>query len=127
MTRKSWSEEQKALVRENIKTMPVAEMARILGKSENAVRLFMHRDRIQYRPAVKNNIVMQMLTHVFRDPRYFSPTREFYLQTGITQVRFWKLYRGEASPTEEEYHALIEHFQVSKVEMFENRQLRLFD
>lgn len=127
MKNKKWTEQQKNLVRENIHSMSLAEMARVLGKSENSVRLFIHRDRISYRRSVKTNIVIEILALAFKDPRYFSPTREFYTHVGITQMRFWKLYRGESSPTEDEYNSLLEHFRVSRHEIFENRQLKLFD
>lgn len=123
----TWTVQQKAFVQNNINKLSIEQLARKVGKSENAVRLFIHRQRIQYKPAVKKNLVIELLQTVFINPEYFKPTREFYDAVGMTQMRFWKLYRGEAPPTENEYKALIEHFGASKEVGFENRQLGLFN
>lgn len=124
---KLWTKEQKNFVRENIDKLTLEQLAEQLGRTENAVRLFIHRDRIVYRQAVKNNLIVKMLAYKFTDPKYFRPTREFFDEIGISQMRFWKLYRGEVSPTEAEYKMLIKHFNIDKHEMFNYRQLDLFD
>lgn len=106
--------------------MTLDQMAQQLGRTENAVRLYIHRERLQYRPALKNNLVVEMLKYKFTDPRYFRPNRAFYKATGISQIRFWKLYRGEEPISEKEYNALLNHFRIDKHDMFERRQLKLF-
>lgn len=126
MKKKSWTKTQKDFVRNNINKVSFAEMADKIGKSENAIRLFVHRERLQYKATVKRNLIVELLDFVFTSAEYFAPTREFYTSVGITQMRFWKLYRGETPPTEQEYNALLEHFNVSKIDLFENRQYKLF-
>ena len=49
------------------------------------------------------------------------------MRVNINQVRFWKLYRGEESPTDQEYLRLATTLGVSLQEAFEARQLYLFN
>jgi hypothetical protein len=101
-------------------------MATHLGKTKNAVHLFVHRNRIPYKPAVKVNLITELLDLAFRKAEYFKPTKEFFIETGMTQMRFWALYRGECSPTQEEYEGLKNHFVITSERVFNNRQLSLF-
>lgn len=123
----SWTESDKQFVSENIGKMGFDAMAEHLGKTKNAVHLYLHRRRIPYKPQVKVNLVLEILKLAFRRPDYFHPTKEFFTEIGMTQMRFWSLYRGETHPTEDEYEKLKKHFGVKSETVFENRQLKLFE
>ena len=127
MKSRHWTVEQKKYVSENAGKLSFEEMASRIGKTKNAVHLFVHRNRILYKPAVKINLLIEILDIAFTRAEYFKPTTEFFKEIGMTQMRFWSLYRGEVHPTEEEYKALKQHFSVSGERIFENRQLSLFD
>lgn len=127
MKSRHWTEEQKKYVSENAGKLSFEEMASHIGKTKNAVHLFVHRNRIQYKPAVKVNLLIEILDIAFTRAEYFKPTTEFFKEIGMTQMRFWSLYRGEVHPTEDEYETLKKHFNVSGERIFENRQLSLFD
>ena len=47
------------------------------------------------------------------NPEYFNVTTTFLHAVNINQVRFWKLYRGEESPTDQEYLRLATTLGVS--------------
>lgn len=122
-----WTEENKQFVAENAGKMSFEEMARHLGKTKNAVHLYIHRERIHYKPTVKENLLLEILTIAFKKPEYFKPTKEFFNEVGMTQMRFWSLYRGEEHPTEQEYNTLKKYFGITSDRIFENRQLSLFE
>ncbi len=124
---KAWTEAEKKFVAENAGKMSFEDMAKQIGKTKNAVHLFIHRNRIQYKPTVKVNLITELLDIAFMKAEYFNPTKEFYTEIKMTQMRFWSLYRGEASPTEIEYKRLRKHFGIKREIIFNNRQLSLFD
>lgn len=127
MKKDPWTENEIQFVTENAGKLSFEQMAKKIGRSKNAVHLFLLRRRIPYKPQVKTNLIIEILTLAFKDPNYFTPTREFYEAVGMTQMRFWSLYRGEVSPTEDEYDKLKKHFGVTSQAVFENRQLKLFE
>lgn len=98
-----------------------------MGKSELAVKLYIHRNHIVYRPSVKRNLVLELFRIKLVNPEYFNVTTVFLRAVEINQVRFWKLYRGEESPTDQEYMRLATTLGVSLQEAFEARQLSLFN
>jgi hypothetical protein len=102
-------------------------MASHLHKSELAVKLFLHRRQISFGKTVKRNIVIELLRMKFTHPEYFHPTRDFYNAVSINQVRWWDLYYGRKSITQQEYLDLTKHFNITLEEAFEVRQLVLFD
>ena len=57
----SWTEDQRQFVIDNAGKLSFEEMGIRLGKSKNAVHLFIHRNRIPYKPSVKVNIVKELL------------------------------------------------------------------
>lgn len=123
----SWSEEDRNFALQNAGKMSFEEIGRAVGRSKNAVHLFLHRQRKSYKPTVRKNLIIEILDLAFTKAEYFNPTREFFETVGITQMRFWSLYRGEASPTEQEYKTIKEHLGVTSEQVFENRQLSIFD
>lgn len=122
----AWTNEERKFVTENAGKLSFEEMASHLGKTKNAVHLFIHRNRIPYKPAVKVNLITELLDIAFTKAEYFKPTKEFFIEIGMTQMRFWALYRGECSPTQEEYEGLKNHFGITSERVFNNRQLSLF-
>lgn len=124
---KRWTPEEETFIRENAGKMTYEEMASKVGRSVLAVHLFIHRRHIVIRNPVKRNLVLEILRVKFRHPENFMPSRNFYSETGINQVRWWKIYRGEQSLTQEEYLALSSYFGLTLEEAFNTRQLSLFD
>ena len=121
MKKQHWSESQESFLRENLGKKTLNEIAKELGKTELAVKLYIHRKNIVYRPSVKRNLVLELFRIKQENPEYYAETKD------INQVRFWKLYRGEESPTDAEYLRLATTLKVSLQEAFEARQLSLFN
>lgn len=122
-----WTTGQIGYLKEHLGRIPFRDIADHLGKTERAVRLFVHRKRLiaSMTPA-KKNIVLELLTYRFGNPEYFTPTREFYKALGISQIKWGRLYRGQDSLTTPEYKALAKHFNISIDEAIDLRQLDLF-
>jgi hypothetical protein len=124
---KEWTPEQKKYLRENIEKKTFKEIGAAISKTELAVQLYIHRNKIPVGRTVVRNLVQEILTLKFIHPEYFHPTRGFYEAVKLTQKRWWDLYFGRAPITEDEYVRLIEHFCVSLTDAFEARQLNLFE
>lgn len=127
MNNGKWLQEEENYVRENAGKMTLEEMARHVGRSPLAVKLFMHRKKIVVGQTVKRNLVQEMLRLKFRHPENFSPTREFYREVNINQMRFWDIYYGRKQVAQQEYIALSEYFGLTLQEAFEARQLCMFN
>lgn len=121
-----WTEQEKELVLGQLGKKTFEEIGREIGRSEMAVKLFVHRHRISPHKRVKNNILIKLLEVKFGDPKYFNPTRDFYKEVSMTQMRFWALYKGEEQITEKEYKAIREHLNIDAEAAFEARQLNIF-
>lgn len=126
MNNGSWKQNEIEYLTENIGKLTLAEMAAALGKTELAVKLYMHRHRMNIGPVVKRNLLQELLRMKFGNPKFFQPTREFYAEIGITQRRFWDLFHGRKQITDAEYLQFAKYFNVSLEEGFEARQLNLF-
>lgn len=122
-----WTSEQEEFIRANVGKMTHKQMAAHLGKSTLAIRLFIHRRQLHARSSIKRNLAKEILRVKFRHPENFSPSRNFYATTGLTQQRWWALYRGEKPITEHEYLAISQYFGLTLEEAFEARQLSLFE
>ena len=123
----SWTQENKQIVAENLGKLDISDIAKLVGKSERAVKQYLRRNRISYRPVVKVNIVLELIELAYKYPEYFTPTTRFFHEVGISRIRFWRLYRGEARPTQEEYSIIREHLGVNPERVFEGRQMNLFE
>lgn len=55
------------------------------------------------------------------------PTRAFYREVGINQMRWWDLFHGRKNITQAEYVALSKYFGLTLEEAFEARQLSMFE
>lgn len=126
MNHGSWKQNEIEFLTDNIGKLTLPEMAAALGKTELAVKLYMHRHRMNSGSVVKRNLLQELLNMKFGNPKYFQPTREFYVDIGITQRRFWDLFHGRKKMTDEEYLKFAKHFNVTLEEAFEARQLNLF-
>lgn len=124
-TKQRWSEKDKAFVLANVGKLTFKEMGEHLGRSELAVQLYIHRNKIVFKQSVKRNLILEIIKLKFSKPEYFNPTKEFLHAVNINQMRFWKLYRGEENPTQEEYLRIATHLEVSLEEAFKTRQLNL--
>ena len=102
MNNGKWKQEEEIYVRENVGKKTMEEMAEYVGRSPLAVKLFLHRKKIVAGQTVKRNLVQEMLRLKFRHPENFSPTREFYREVNINQMRFWDIYYGRKQVTQQE-------------------------
>ncbi len=127
MNNGKWTEAEISFVTENVGKMAIEEMAKHLKKSALAVKLFLHRRKINIGQTVKRNILQEMLKSKFRHPENFMPNRKFYNEVGINQMRWWDLYHGRKPLTQEEYISLAEYFGITMQEAFDARQLNLFN
>lgn len=127
MNNGKWKQEEEIYVRENVGKKTMEEMAEYVGRSPLAVKLFLHRKKIVAGQTVKRNLVQEMLRLKFRHPENFSPTRAFYREVNINQMRFWDIYYGRKQVTQQEYVALSEYFGLTLQEAFEARQLSMFN
>lgn len=126
MNNGSWKQHEIDFLMVNVGKLTLSELASGVGKSELAVKLYMHRHRINPGPVVKRNLLQELLKMKFGNPKYFQPTREFYADIGITQRRFWDLFHGRKQISDEEYLKFAKYFNVTLEEAFEARQLNLF-
>ncbi|WP_352422245.1 XRE family transcriptional regulator [Proteiniphilum sp.] len=124
--RERWTLQEKEFVLSQLGKKNFDDIGREIGRSGMAIKLFVHRQRLPVRRTVKNNILIRLLELKFGKPEYFTPTREFYREVGMTQMRFWALYKGEAQITEKEYIDIRDHFKIDAEVAFESRQLNLF-
>lgn len=120
---KHWSQQQKEFVRTNAGKLTIAQMAEQIGRTEDAIKLFLHRNRIVIGPTVQRNIVIELLKLRFKNPEDFTPSKAFYTETRLTAPRWWDLYFGRKPINEQEYLALTAYFGITLQEAFDARQL----
>lgn len=122
-----WTTEEDNFIRENYGKMSFEDMATRLGRSAMSVRLYALRRRITLKPVVKRNLLMEMLKIKFRHSEEFTPSRAFYMETGIGQRRWWDLYYGRKPITSKEYSSVASYLGLTIQEAVEARQLDLFN
>lgn len=123
-----WSRDQIAYLSDNYGKVSFGRMAAHLGKSEMAVRLYVLRHRMgeKYQLA-KENRLKALLESRFKHIEDFQPSRAFYKETGINQMRYWDLFFGRKAISAKEYAAVADYFGITVGEAFESMQLELFD
>ena len=89
MKRQRWSESQEKILKENLGKITLKEIGKILGKTELAVKLYIHRNHIVYRPSVKRNLVLELFRIKLINPEYFNVATAFLHAVNINQVRFY--------------------------------------
>ena len=124
---KRWTVEDAEYVRRHLGKVSLEDMALYLRRSPMSVRLYILRNRLTVGRTVKRNLLLKILNIKFRHPEDFSPTRVFYRETGIGQRRYWDLYFGRKAITAKEYAAVAEYLGVTMQEVFDARQLDLFE
>lgn len=125
MKKQRWTQGDKEFVSENVGKLTFKEIGDAVGRSELAVQLYVHRNHIVFKQTVKRNLILEIIKLKFSKPEYFNVTKDFLKAVAINQMRFWKLYRGEENPTQEEYLRIATHLEVSLEEAFKTRQLNL--
>lgn len=128
MSNKKWTKNDTAFLVDNYGIMSLEEMAARLGRSTMAVRLFALRHRLDERhQVVKENRLKKLLEYRFRHLEDFHPSRFFFKETGINQVRYWDLFFGRKPITPAEYKAVADYFNITVAEAFDSLQLNLFE
>ena len=126
----NWRPDEVQFLQDHVGTMPMRSIAEHIGRTERAVSLYCYRHRIATRKTCVNPIMPAMLRVKFGDPAFFTPTRDFFVRTGISQKRWSVLSRGYCQPTEEEMRAVarVLNYSVDEaLQLMECRQLDLFD
>ena len=127
MPKETWSSADITFLQEKWELLTPKQIADHLGKTENAVNLYIHRKRLTHQDTAKKNILREMLSMRFIRPELFHPDRQFLNDVNMTQIRFWRVYRGESSLSPKEYIKIASVLDISLEKAFEARQLKLFD
>ncbi len=127
MKRGHWTDEQIKFALDNVGILSNLDISNQVGKTERAVKLFLHRRRASVGKSVKRNLVTELIVLKFIDVSLFVPNRAFYDAVKISQKRWWDLFHGRKSITEDEYLSLVTFLKVSLKDAFEARQLNLFE
>ncbi|MCQ2065857.1 MAG: hypothetical protein MJY66_08385 [Bacteroidaceae bacterium] len=122
-----WTDKEKELLQRGIsEMMPFGELCARLGRSEQAVRQYMFKIRMQRKPClVKVNLAKSILLMCIPDPECFRPNRAFYKAVNMSQKRWWSVFFGESQITPIEYRALCRYFNVPLQDAFDAHQLDL--
>lgn len=110
----------------NVEKKTLQEMAEELNEKKEDLRLFLHRSR-HFKVNRDDNLIIRLLTVKFTYPEYFTPTKQFFVATGIKQRRWWQLYKGEQRATGKELSAVVRHLKVNEKEIQGWLQLDLFE
>ena len=124
---KPWSMNQKRYVFKHINDKPLPQIAKDVGRSENALDLFLHRHRNDPRLLTKKNLLVQVLQKKFKDIACFTPTRSFFNDVQMGQKRYWAIYKGLEPITEEELIRIANYLEVTLEGVYEARQTILFE
>lgn len=128
MSNRKWTKNEIAYLVENYGRMSLEDMAIHLNRSVMAVRLYALRYRLDDKhQVVKENRLKKLLEYRFRHLEDFHPSKFFFKETGINQVRYWDIFFGRKAIKPEEYKAVAEYFNITISEAFDSLQLNLFD
>lgn len=119
----NWNEHRE-LVKQRLKEKKsIPEIASEIGATEYDLKQFIHRNRLFGVNTDSRNLAFKIVKVKFRNPEYFRPTREFFKIVGITQKRWWNLYRGDEEMSELEFQRVSLHLGLTLEDVFEARQL----
>lgn len=128
MSNKKWNRDEVAYLVDNYGKMSLEDLSRELNRSVMAVRLYALRHRLDDKhQVVKENRLKKLLEYRFRHLEDFHPSKYFFKETGINQVRYWDLFFGRKPIKPQEYKAVSEYFGITISEAFDSLQLNLFD
>lgn len=95
MSNKKWNRDEVAYLVDNYGKMSLEDLSRELNRSVMAVRLYALRHRLDDKhQVVKENRLKKLLEYRFRHLEDFHPSKYFFKETGINQVRYWDLFLG---------------------------------
>ena len=128
MSNKKWNRDEVAYLVDNYGKMSLEDLSRELNRSVMAVCLYALRHRLDDKhQVVKENRLKKLLEYRFRHLEDFHPSKYFFKETGINQVRYWDLFFGRKPIKPQEYKAVAEYFSITISEAFDSLQLNLFD
>ena len=128
MSNKKWNRDEVAYLVDNYGKMSLEDLSKELNRSVMAVRLYALRHRLDDKhQVVKENRLKKLLEYRFRHLEDFHPSKYFFKETGINQVRYWDLFFGRKPIKPQEYKAVAEYFSITISEAFDSLQLNLFD
>lgn len=128
MSNKKWNRDEVAYLVDNYGKMSLEDLSRELNRSVMAVRLYALRHRLDDKhQVVKENRLKKLLEYRFRHLEDFHPSKYFFKETGINQVRYWDLFFGRKPIKPQEYKAVAEYFSITISEAFDSLQINLFD
>lgn len=128
MSNKKWNKKEASYLVDNYGKMSLEDLSANLGRSVMAVRLYALRHRLDDKhQVVKENRLKKLLEYRFRHLEDFHPSKFFFRETRINQVRYWDLFFGRKPIKPEEYKAVAEYFNITISEAFDSLQLNLFD
>ena len=109
MSNKKWNRDEVAYLVDNYGKMSLEDLSRELNRSVMAVRLYALRHRLDDKhQVVKENRLKKLLEYRFRHLEDFHPSKYFFKETGINQVRYWDLFFGRKPIKPQEYKAVAE-------------------
>ena len=95
MSNRKWNKNEISYLVENYGRMSLEDMARQLNRSVMAVRLYALRHRLDDKhQVVKENRLKKLLEYRFRHLEDFHPSKFFFKETGINQVRYWDVIKS---------------------------------
>ena len=128
MSNKKWNKKEAAYLIDNYGKMSLEELSANLGRSVMAVRLYALRHRLDDKhQVVKENRLKKLLEYRFRHLEDFHPSKFFFRETGINQVRYWDLFFGRKPINPEEYKAVAVSFDITVAVALACLQLGLFE
>lgn len=123
----SWTDEDMKYLSDNFGRIHLSEIAEHVERSELAVKCKALRMRLMMPSEVSDNLLITVLELKFVDISYFMPNRKFFEAVGLSQKRYWKIFRGQEKLKDEEYQRICVHLQLAPEDSFNLRQLTLFE
>lgn len=115
----SWEKKKEELKAKILDGLSLEEIADHFNTTSNSVQLAIHRYRLFNPEKLRASLAYRVIKQVFRRPEYFCPNRGFYKAIGVTQKRWWNLFRGEEKITQEEFNRLGIHLKLTLEETLE--------
>ena len=78
MPKETWSPADIKILNEKWELLTPKQIADHLGKTENAVNLYIHRKRLTHQDTAKKNLLKEMLSMRFIRPELFHPDWKFH-------------------------------------------------
>ena len=115
----SWEKKKEELKSKILDGLSLEEIAEHFDTTSNSVQLAIHRYRLFNPEKLRASLAYRVIKLVFRRPEYFSPNKDFYKAIGISQRRWWYIFKGEVKITQEEFNRLGVHLKLTLEETLE--------